>query len=266
MCSISALHVRLAQRIGPWRAVAMAFLAHVLRWYRMPRSTQLRTHNCGPCHITICSVNCPLILLWKHRTEREMKAGSVTTGLLRLLAVTAALALGAAGTATDVAPVNVTLYAEALCPYCASFLAETLAPLLDNGFDNVIDFRYVAWGNARRDEVRASACAACCGFSHLAKRSHTRHRCCRTVLWHASMVPPSAVSTESSAAPHTSSLIGQCGCRSCCAWRLLRPQTGKRQWTAALPGRESMQQTCTVALRASRAGRLKRRQRQRLQT
>ncbi|KAI3437801.1 hypothetical protein D9Q98_000248 [Chlorella vulgaris] len=87
-----------------------------------------------------------------------MKAGSVTTGLLRLLAVTAALALGAAGTATDVAPVNVTLYAEALCPYCASFLAETLAPLLDNGFDNVIDFRYVAWGNARRDEDGAVAC------------------------------------------------------------------------------------------------------------
>ncbi len=50
--------------------------------------------------------------------------------------------------------VDVVLYAEALCPYCAAALRDVIGPLLEGGLGDRIDFRYVAWGNARNFSVR----------------------------------------------------------------------------------------------------------------
>ncbi|KAK9839438.1 hypothetical protein WJX81_001985 [Elliptochloris bilobata] len=47
------------------------------------------------------------------------------------------------------AKVKVDFYGEALCPYCAKFLTETAAPLFAEGFAPYMDFRYVAYGNAK---------------------------------------------------------------------------------------------------------------------
>ncbi|PRW60442.1 40S ribosomal S2-4 [Chlorella sorokiniana] len=60
--------------------------------------------------------------------------------------------------------VNVTLYGEALCPYTAAFVTHTLAPLLPPGgrpyktFWSIIQFRYVAWGNARNRSSSPPQC------------------------------------------------------------------------------------------------------------
>jgi hypothetical protein len=40
------------------------------------------------------------------------------------------------------AQVQVDFYGEALCPYCASFLADTAAPLFYEGFSPYMDFRW----------------------------------------------------------------------------------------------------------------------------
>lgn len=78
-----------------------------------------------------------------------MPATPSTTARL-LLALTLALGALAAPAAADAPPrVRVDLFAEALCPYCAKFLTEQLGGLMDAGFDEVVAFRYVAWGNAR---------------------------------------------------------------------------------------------------------------------
>ena len=37
--------------------------------------------------------------------------------------------------------VKVNFYGEALCPYCARFLADTVAPLFAEGFAPYMDFR-----------------------------------------------------------------------------------------------------------------------------
>ncbi len=53
---------------------------------------------------------------------------------------------------------QVTLYGEALCPYCARFTREVVAPLLqeDAGLSGIFNFSYVAWGNAvRTEDVRS---------------------------------------------------------------------------------------------------------------
>ena len=39
--------------------------------------------------------------------------------------------------------VKVDFYGEALCPYCARFLADVAAPLFAQGFSPYMDFRYV---------------------------------------------------------------------------------------------------------------------------
>ena len=67
--------------------------------------------------------------------------------LLALLVLTSA---DAAAAATP--PVNVTLYAEALCPYCAGFVANEAADLLGCWGDDV-RLRVVPWGNAVRTTV-----------------------------------------------------------------------------------------------------------------
>ena len=48
-------------------------------------------------------------------------------------------------------PVQVHLYAEAGCPYCAHFTVSDVAPLFHNGISDLMDFRYIAWGNARNN-------------------------------------------------------------------------------------------------------------------
>lgn len=50
-------------------------------------------------------------------------------------------------------PVQVTLYAESLCPYCKNWILTQAQSLFDEGFSSFIQFRYVAWGNAWQGRV-----------------------------------------------------------------------------------------------------------------
>lgn len=55
-----------------------------------------------------------------------------------------------------------------LLPNCsAGFVTDTLAPLLQSGFDPLMDLRYVAYGNARRTSVRC--CCTACWWEGLAR-------------------------------------------------------------------------------------------------
>ena len=62
-------------------------------------------------------------------------------------------------------PVQVVLYGEGLCPACAFFLANNVAPMFDDGLNkDVFRFRYLAYGNARnlsdvRDQGNPSSLA-----------------------------------------------------------------------------------------------------------
>lgn len=95
------------------------------------------------------------------RYIRQTKVRSAALGASVLLALSAVVAgAGAHGGSGALAgsalfagdegpsPVEVVLYGEALCPYCVQFTLKTVAPLLDGDFANVIQFRYVAYGNA----------------------------------------------------------------------------------------------------------------------
>ena len=45
---------------------------------------------------------------------------------------------------------QVVLYGEGLCPACAAFISNNVAPLFDEGLDqDVFRFKYFAYGNAR---------------------------------------------------------------------------------------------------------------------
>ncbi|XP_062095025.1 gamma-interferon-responsive lysosomal thiol protein [Humulus lupulus] len=44
--------------------------------------------------------------------------------------------------------VQVSLYYESLCPYCANFIVNHLVKLFQNGLISVVDLRLVPWGNA----------------------------------------------------------------------------------------------------------------------
>ncbi|PON42500.1 Gamma interferon inducible lysosomal thiol reductase GILT [Parasponia andersonii] len=44
--------------------------------------------------------------------------------------------------------VQMSLYYEALCPFCANFIVKHLAKLFQNGLISVVDLRMVPWGNA----------------------------------------------------------------------------------------------------------------------
>lgn len=59
------------------------------------------------------------------------------------------LAIGSAGSEG----VELTLYGESLCPFCKNWILEEAVPLFEQGFDEYIHLRYVAWGNARAREV-----------------------------------------------------------------------------------------------------------------
>lgn len=73
------------------------------------------------------------------------------------------LALAPFSTASDV---NVTLYAEALCPFCAKWVATTKHLFSEDKLGPLIEFRYVAYGNVR---VNASSGELMC--------QHGPHEC-----------------------------------------------------------------------------------------
>ena len=47
--------------------------------------------------------------------------------------------------------IQVELFAEAGCPYCARFVASNVAAMFKNGLSELMDFSYIAWGNARNN-------------------------------------------------------------------------------------------------------------------
>ncbi|CAD7695265.1 unnamed protein product [Ostreobium quekettii] len=70
----------------------------------------------------------------------------------------ALLLLGLCAAAADASKTKVTLYDEALCPFCRKYVSEVLAPLFENGLSDYIDLRIVALGNARKDEEGELVC------------------------------------------------------------------------------------------------------------
>lgn len=48
-------------------------------------------------------------------------------------------------------PVMIDFYGEALCPDCAAFVLNVLAPLLDeeSSLQDILQVNYVGWGNAK---------------------------------------------------------------------------------------------------------------------
>jgi interferon, gamma-inducible protein 30 len=60
-------------------------------------------------------------------------------------------------THTSSKPVEVTLYAESLCPYCADFIQDNNHLIL-NDLADIISFRYVAYGNARLNQHGTLQC------------------------------------------------------------------------------------------------------------
>ena len=47
--------------------------------------------------------------------------------------------------------VAVDLYAESLCPFCARFTKQSLAPLFSNGLSDIINLEVIMYGNAHND-------------------------------------------------------------------------------------------------------------------
>lgn len=72
------------------------------------------------------------------------------SGVLLALLLICHLCAGAAGRAIeeDADLVQVDLYGESLCPYCARFTVQQVAPLLDLGLGSIFNFSYTAYGNA----------------------------------------------------------------------------------------------------------------------
>ncbi|XP_052175314.1 gamma-interferon-responsive lysosomal thiol protein-like [Diospyros lotus] len=48
---------------------------------------------------------------------------------------------------SDSQKVNLSLYYETLCPYCANFIVNSLAKIFENGLISIINLRLVPWGN-----------------------------------------------------------------------------------------------------------------------
>lgn len=76
---------------------------------------------------------------------------------IRVFLAVVITALAARGTAAG--RVQVDLFGEAGCPYCAHFTVADVAPLFENGLSELMDFRYVAWGNARNNTTPVSSAA-----------------------------------------------------------------------------------------------------------
>ena len=47
--------------------------------------------------------------------------------------------------------VQVELYAESLCPFCARFTQQTLAPIFASGLSDIMDLDIIMYGNAHND-------------------------------------------------------------------------------------------------------------------
>ena len=50
--------------------------------------------------------------------------------------------------AIDSPKVNLSLYYDTLCPYCATFIVKNLTEVFNNDLINIINLRLVPWGNA----------------------------------------------------------------------------------------------------------------------
>jgi hypothetical protein len=77
--------------------------------------------------------------------------------LNKLASVLACLALLLAPAVS--AKVVVEFYGEAMCPYCARFTTDIVAPLFANNVSELMSFTFVPWGNARQDA--ATGAVAC---------------------------------------------------------------------------------------------------------
>ncbi|KAG5552914.1 hypothetical protein RHGRI_010884 [Rhododendron griersonianum] len=54
--------------------------------------------------------------------------------------------------------VKLSLYYEALCPYCANFIVNSLGKTFDNGLISIINLRLVPWGNAYLKDNKTWVC------------------------------------------------------------------------------------------------------------
>ncbi|KAM6574144.1 hypothetical protein CsatA_022471 [Cannabis sativa] len=54
--------------------------------------------------------------------------------------------------------VQVSLYYESLCPYCANFIVNHLVKLFQNGLISTVDLRLVPWGNASPNPDGSISC------------------------------------------------------------------------------------------------------------
>lgn len=64
--------------------------------------------------------------------------------------------------------VAVDLYAESLCPFCARFTQQSLAPLFSNGLSDIVDLEVIMYGNAHNDsQVCRQPQQASCSYTVL---------------------------------------------------------------------------------------------------
>ncbi|GFS38570.1 gamma interferon responsive lysosomal thiol (GILT) reductase family protein [Actinidia rufa] len=54
--------------------------------------------------------------------------------------------------------VKLSLYYEALCPFCTNFIVNNLAKIFENGLISVVDLRLVPWGNAFVKDKKTWVC------------------------------------------------------------------------------------------------------------
>lgn len=93
----------------------------------------------------------------KATTRRRVVLVVAVVALVTCFTLLAGVILGPPGSSTScpvpstssVKRVNVTLYGESLCPDCRHMVLEVIAPMLEKGLGDVMDLRYVAYGNVR---------------------------------------------------------------------------------------------------------------------
>lgn len=54
--------------------------------------------------------------------------------------------------------VKLSVYYEALCPYCANFIVNSLAKIFKNGLISIIDLKLIPWGNAYLEDNSTWIC------------------------------------------------------------------------------------------------------------
>jgi len=63
-----------------------------------------------------------------------------------------------ASSTDDSHKVKLSLYYEALCPYCANFIVNSLGNIFDNGLISIINLRLVPWGNTYLKDNKTWVC------------------------------------------------------------------------------------------------------------